>query len=117
MIIWVDAQLSPALAPWIAEHFGLKAFSLKYLGMQTATDREIFDKARREGAALMTKDSDFVRLIEALGPPPRVLLVTLGNTSNSRMKEALKKTLREAIALLDSGEILVEIRDSAVATD
>lgn len=112
MIIWIDAQLSPSLAPWISEHFGIEAFSLKYLGLQTASDREIFDRARLEGAILMTKDSDFVRLLEALGPPPRVLLVTLGNTSNSRMRDALKKTLREAMALLESGEVLVELRGS-----
>lgn len=40
MILWIDAQLSPALAPWIAEHFRIEAFSVKYLGHRNATDRQ-----------------------------------------------------------------------------
>lgn len=29
MIIWLDAQLSPALAPWIHATFGLEALALR----------------------------------------------------------------------------------------
>ncbi len=43
MIIWVDAQLSPALAPWLTENFQVEAYSVKYLGLRDATDDEIFD--------------------------------------------------------------------------
>ncbi len=60
----------------------------------------------------MTKDSDFLRLLEKFGPPPQVLLVTLGNTSNARMREALAHTFRQAIALLQAGEPLVELREA-----
>ncbi|HEX5716843.1 MAG TPA: hypothetical protein VF179_11840 [Thermoanaerobaculia bacterium] len=41
MILWIDAQLSPSLAPWIAEHFEIEAFSIKYLGYHNAADRQI----------------------------------------------------------------------------
>ncbi len=60
----------------------------------------------------MTKDIDFVRLLELHGPPPQILWVTLGNTSNARMREVLERTLSRAVALLESGEPLVEISDS-----
>jgi predicted nuclease of predicted toxin-antitoxin system len=81
VILWVDAQLSPALAPWITQQFGIDAYSVKWLGYRDATDPVIFQAAREAGAVVMTKDSDFLRLLERYGPPPQVLWVTLGNTS------------------------------------
>jgi predicted nuclease of predicted toxin-antitoxin system len=58
----------------------------------------------------MTKDSDFVRLLEELGPPPQVVWLTCGNTSNARLKQIMVNALPRAIELLESGEPLVEIR-------
>jgi predicted nuclease of predicted toxin-antitoxin system len=109
VILWIDAQLSPSLAPWIAKHFEIEAFSIKYLGYHNAADRQIFHAARDAGAVVMTKDGDFLRLLEQHGPPPQVLWVTLGNTSNARMKEVLERTFKRAAALLASGEDLVEL--------
>ena len=57
----------------------------------------------------MTKDSDFVLLLDRFGPPPRVIWVTCGNTSNARLKEILGKTFTKALELLESGEQLIEI--------
>lgn len=68
MKIWVDAQLSPALAPWITERFGVEAFSASYLGYHDATDAEIFRAAREANAVVMTKDADFVHLLDVHGP-------------------------------------------------
>jgi predicted nuclease of predicted toxin-antitoxin system len=58
--LWVDAQLSPALAPWITEQFGIEAYSVKWLGYRDATDAEIFHAARKAAVVVMTKDSDFI---------------------------------------------------------
>ena len=60
----------------------------------------------------MTKDSDFVEMLRRLGPPPRVLWVTCGNTSNTRLREILTRDLPAAVARLESGECLVEIGDT-----
>ena len=64
MTIWVDEQLSPSLDPWIDEHFGIQAFSVKYLGYQSASDEDTFAAAREAGVVVMTKDADFVRLLD-----------------------------------------------------
>ena len=71
MIIWVDAQLSPALARWISESFGMQAHAVRDLGLRNAKDPEIFRAAQQEGVVVLSKDSDFVDLVERLGPPPR----------------------------------------------
>ena len=109
MAIWIDAQISPAIAAWISSNFAVNAVAIRDLGLRDAEDKEIFEAARRENATVMTKDSDFVLLLDRLGAPPQVIWVTCGNTSNARLKEILTNTLSKALELLESGEELVEI--------
>ena len=111
MIIWVDAQLSPALAPWLTTEFGVEAFSARYLNLVRAKDPEIFRAAREAHVVVLTKDSDFVLLQQQLGPPPAILWVRCGNTSNAYLKQVLKRTFLAACRLIESGEPLVEITD------
>ncbi len=82
------------------------------LGLLVAKDKEIFEAARKEGAIVLTKDRDFVNLLERLGAPPQNLWVTCGNTSNARLKDVLRQTLSAALDLVRDGERLVEISDA-----
>ena len=109
MTIWIGAQISPAIAAWVSSNFAVSAVAIRDLGLRDAEDKEIFQAARRENAIVMTKDSDFMLLLDRLGPPPQVIWVTCGNTSNARLKEILTNTLPKALELLQSGEKLVEI--------
>jgi predicted nuclease of predicted toxin-antitoxin system len=109
MTIWIDAQMSPAIAVWVSSNFAVSAVAIRDVGLRDAKDTEIFQAARRENAIVMTKDSDFVLLLDRLGAPPQVIWITCGNTSNARLKEILTNTLPKALELLKSGEELVEI--------
>ncbi|MBD1878473.1 DUF5615 family PIN-like protein [Coleofasciculus sp. FACHB-T130] len=109
MTIWVDAQLSPGIAPWIANTFGVTAVALRDIGLRDAEDFEIFEAAKAQGAIVMTKDRDFVDLVDRYGVPPQIIWLTCGNTSNTRLREILSATLPDALELLRSGEMLVEI--------
>jgi predicted nuclease of predicted toxin-antitoxin system len=109
MTIWIDAQISPAIAAWVCASFGVEAVAVRDLGLREATDQEIFSAAKRDKAVVMTKDSDFVLLLERLGPPPQIIWLRCGNTSNARLKEILTSTLPKALGLLKVGERLVEI--------
>ena len=111
MIFWIDAQLSPALAPWLTETFEVEAYSAKFLGYRDASDKAIFEAAREVEAVVITKDADFVSMLELHGSPPQVLWLTLGNTTNAHLKIVLKETFQQALTLLESGEDLVEISD------
>jgi predicted nuclease of predicted toxin-antitoxin system len=111
MKIWIDAQLSPALAGWITSEFGVEAKAVRELGLRDATDHQIFLRAKQEVAVVLTKDSDFVDLVKRLGTPPQVLWLTCGNTSNARLRQILTKTLSQALTLLSTGEPVVEIKD------
>jgi predicted nuclease of predicted toxin-antitoxin system len=110
MILWIDAQLSPALAKWISENFShIEATAVRDMGLRDAEDRVIYFAARNANATVMTKDSDFLELQKRLGAPPKIIWVTCGNTSNARLREILATSLQQAVELLESGEILVEI--------
>ncbi|MBL8090820.1 MAG: DUF5615 family PIN-like protein [Anaerolineales bacterium] len=110
MKIWVDAQLSPAIAIWITENFEkLEAVAIRDIGLRDAEDTIIFFSAREANATVMTKDSDFIELQKRHGVPPKVIWVTCGNTSNVALKKILLANLSKAVELLEGGEKLVEI--------
>ena len=111
MKLWLDAHLSPALVPWLRAQFSLDAQAVRDLGLRDAVDTEIFEAARQANAVIMTKDADFAALVERLGPPPRVLWLRCGNSSNARLRVLLGVALADAIDLLDRGEPMLEISD------
>ena len=112
MKIWIDAQLSPAIAAWINRTFeDISAESVRALGLRDATDPDIFEAARKADVIVMSKDDDFIQLIEQRGTPPKLIWITCGNTSNARMREILLTALLKAKELLESGENVVEISD------
>jgi predicted nuclease of predicted toxin-antitoxin system len=109
MTVWLDAQLSPRLARWLSESFAVIALPLRDLGLRDASDEEIFKAARASGAVVLTKDADFLKLIDRFGSPPRVIWRTCGNTSELALKELLTVHFLKAIEWLQDGENLVEI--------
>lgn len=110
MKLWIDAQLSPALAPWINESVqGMDAVSLKWLDLRDAEDLDVFMAARKAGAVIMTKDCDFIELLARHGPPPKVIWLTCGNTSNMALRNILLTRLSMALELLTDQDPLVEI--------
>ncbi|HLY59348.1 MAG TPA: DUF5615 family PIN-like protein [Terriglobia bacterium] len=109
MNIRLDAPLAPAVAQWIARQFGVTATALRDLNLRDSTDREVFLAARAVRAVVMTKDEDFVRLLEELGPPPQINWLTCGNTSNARLKELFSASAAKTFELIEGGESLIEI--------
>ena len=113
MVVWTDAHLSPALAPWLRATFGVEAAPLRDLGLRDAEDQAIFAAARTAGAVVITKDSDFVDLVSRLGPPPQIVWLTCGNTTNAALREILGEAWPRVADLLAAGEPLVEISERA----
>jgi len=109
--IWVDAQLSPRLATWLRATLNVDAIHVRDLGLREATDSAIFKRAREATVAVLTKDSDFVALLEHHGPPPQILWVTTGNTTEAHLEQVLREVWPRIEALLAAGESLIEIAD------
>nr|WP_068816827.1 DUF5615 family PIN-like protein [Phormidesmis priestleyi] len=101
--------ISPTIATWITNTFGITALALRSIGLRDAEDFEIFEAAKAQGVIFMTKDSDFVDLVDRLGAPPQIIWLPCRNTSNARLQEISIATLPETLRLLQAGEPLVEI--------
>jgi predicted nuclease of predicted toxin-antitoxin system len=109
--VWVDAQLSPRLARWLSTTLGVPATHVRDLALLDATDRAIFARARDAKAVVLTKDADFVALVEHHGAPPQILWITTGNATEARLEELLAATWPRIQKLLGEGERLIEITD------
>jgi len=75
----VDAQLPPAFARMLTSK-GQVAGHVSDFGLQTASDRVIWDYALREGLAIITKDEDFVQLKSLSDSGPVVVWIRQPNT-------------------------------------
>jgi predicted nuclease of predicted toxin-antitoxin system len=78
-------------------------------GLETATDREVWQYAGEHGYAVVSKDSDFRQLAFLYGPPPKVIWLRIGNASTT---EVLQLILDHAEALgefdrTEEGSLLV----------
>ncbi len=109
-VLWVDAQLPPALAHWLRKRHGIEAWHVAEVELLDVDDRAIFAAARTGRAAIvMTKDDDFVELVERHGPPPQVVWVTCGNLRNAELRTLILDAWPRVAELLAAGETLVEI--------
>lgn len=109
MTIWLDNHLPPALAQWLSVTFNVECLPVRDLDLQRAPDLDIFRAANNPGSVVMTKDADFAALVSQYGPPPQIVLVTCGNTSNARLRALLEATWPTVVAMLQQGEPLVEL--------
>ena len=100
---------SPAIAKFMNDELHVETYSLRGLGLRDAEDFEIFRKAREHNVIFITKDGDFVDLLNRYGSPPKVLWLRVGNTRNDEVRRILQSIWSEAQALFDSGNQLVEI--------
>lgn len=60
----------------------------------------------------MTKDSDFVELLERYGPPPQIIWLHSGNRTNARLRQLLAQAFPAVWKMIQGGERLVEIGDA-----
>jgi predicted nuclease of predicted toxin-antitoxin system len=108
-LVWIDAQLPVSLAGSLQRTFAVAAKHVFELGLVQAKDEGIYRAAAKAGAIIATKDSDFVRLQERFGPPPRILWITMGNVGNAELWKALEAQWPRICAHFEAGEPLVEI--------
>jgi len=109
--LWLDNQLPPALAAWMRTALAVDCVPVRDLNLHRATDLEIFMAARDAKVVVMTKDGDFVGLVDRHGAPPQVILVTCGNTSNARLRHLLGRAWPTILPMIERGEKLVELGD------
>ena len=71
------------------------------VGLDRASDAEVFDYALDNGYALVSKDVDFAELAQARSPSTKVVWLRLGNCTTAEIEDALRAR-QEAIAALEN---------------
>ena len=90
MSLLFDQNLSRRLPALLAAEFpGSEQVLLA--GLAGADDRTVWAYASAHGLAVVSKDADFQRLSAALGPPPKVVWLRVGN-GPTRDVEALRRS-------------------------
>lgn len=68
------------------------------LGLQGASDAEIWEYARGNGFVIVTQDSDFNERSLVYGYPPKVIWLRTGNTSTQNIKHLLRKHSQDIVS-------------------
>jgi predicted nuclease of predicted toxin-antitoxin system len=76
----LDQNLSRKLVARLADHFP-DSTHVVFLGLDTASDREIWQYAGENGFVVTSKDSDFRQLAFLLGAPPKTVWLRVGNAA------------------------------------
>lgn len=61
------------------------------VGLEHASDDEIWDYAKRNGLVIVTKDGDFHQMSFLMGDPPKVVWLRLGNCSTGLVEKVMRQ--------------------------
>lgn len=75
-----------------------------FCDLHTADDSEIFQFARGNGFAILSKDVDFHHLSFRFGSPPKVIWAKLGNASTADIAGALLRQSLRIRRFLEDGD-------------
>jgi predicted nuclease of predicted toxin-antitoxin system len=103
-----DANLSPALGPWLASE-GHEAHHVSGFGLEGMSDRAIWKHAAETHASIVTKDEDFVllRALDRTGPP--VVWIRIGNAARRVLLRRLPARWPSAVSAIERGEKIIVV--------
>ena len=88
MKLLLDENLSRRLVPFLQHEFpGSSQVTL--LGLESASDQEIWKRAKQDGYVVVTKDADFQELSLVWGAPPQVIRLRTPNLNRSAVLKIL----------------------------
>jgi predicted nuclease of predicted toxin-antitoxin system len=109
MKILLDANISWKLIGKLSPFFD-ECAHVDYIGLNVpAVDVDIWNYAKNNGFIIITKDNDFLDLLDIYGFPPKVVLLRTGNNSSKELEEFLINA-KQMIEDLENGNFgLLEI--------
>ncbi|MBN2061576.1 MAG: DUF5615 family PIN-like protein [Deltaproteobacteria bacterium] len=102
----LDMGISPENGKYLIK-LGYDSIHLIDIGMETASDTEILDKAKKENRVILTHDLDFGRLLAfSCGGMPSVVVFRLGNMKPENVNNICKEAIIRFHDELEKGVIL-----------
>lgn len=109
MKLLLDENLSRRLVPFL-QHDYPGSNQVVLLGMDSASDKEVWQKARDDDFVILTRDADFQELSLVWGQPPKVIrLKTLNQSRAATLKVLIENRDVIVESLLVQGLASVEI--------
>lgn len=93
MKLLFDQNLSYKLVSELTDLFP-DSTHVRLLGLEKASDDEIWDYAENEGFVIVTQDSDFNEKGLLFGFPPKVIWLRCGNVQSKEIKTILTKNVK-----------------------
>ncbi len=111
MKLLFDQNISPKIVKQLEDIFP-DAKQVRHLGLENASDIQIFEYAKKNGFAIVTFDSDFVDLNIVKGFPPKIIWLKTGNLTTKSISELIIKNTQILKDFLESekNEILEVIK-------
>lgn len=110
----VDAQLPRKFCGWLNKAGHDSRHTLDLPEGNRTQDREIIALADAEACVVVTKDDDFVQSFLLSGRPARLLLVSVGNMSNSELEALIHGHITGIETAFDYAKYVELARDSLI---
>lgn len=109
MKLLLDENLSRRLVPFL-QHAYPESSQVVLLGMESAADKDVWQRARDETYVIVTRDADFQELSLVWGQPPKVIrLKTLNQSRAATLKILLENRVLIEDALITQDLASIEI--------
>ncbi len=100
MKLLLDENLSRRLVPFLQQDFpGTSQVVLA--GLESASDREVWDHAKQNGYVVVTRDADFQELSLVWGTPPQVIRLKTPNVGRGAILKLLLENKDHIYETLD----------------
>ena len=109
MKLLLDENLSRRLVPFLQNDYPGSS-QVVLLGLESASDAEVWQAAKDQGYVIVTRDADFEELSLVWGQPPKVIWLKSKNLPRTTtLKILLENRLMIEDALLNQGQACVEV--------
>lgn len=88
MKLLLDEDLSRRLVPKLLDAFP-GTIHVSAVDLLRTPDTDIWTYAKQHDFTIITKDDDFLALAHRYGPPPKLIMVEIGNCTNAVIAERL----------------------------
>lgn len=90
MNLLFDQNLSPRLPTLLADIYA-ESIHVREVGLRDADDSALWQYAKAQGYAIVSKDSDFQQRSLLHGAPPKFIWVRVGNCTTKRIESLLRR--------------------------
>lgn len=104
MKLLFDENLSPKLPNRLSDLFS-NSLHVRDVGMAATTDAIVWDYAKEHDYMIVSKDADMHDLSLALGNPPKVIWLRLGNCSTAQVETLLRQNIKTIQAFYEDESV------------